>query len=282
MKIQLLSDLHLEHFRDGNAQVDSLAIHPEADVIVLAGDIHNGRDSLSAAQRVAQRAAKPVVWVPGNHEAYGQDLPTLLDSYRSAQVDGVHVMLDSSTVIDGVRFAGGLLWTDFAIYAGSRRLPTANDAMSGVSRALNDFRLIRNGNRLFTVEDSLEAHTATRSFLESVAEEGFAGPTVIVTHHGPHPGSVHRRYAPDSRMLASSHRLPHENDDWRMTPGFVSNLEPLVKRFDSWLHGHVHNSFDFRVGKCRVVANPRGYPRNAGLTLDFENPEFEPMKLIEV
>jgi predicted phosphodiesterase len=282
MKIQLLSDLHIEHFRHGNAQVDSLAIHTEADVIVLAGDIHKGMDSLSAAQRVAQRAAKPVVWVPGNHEFYGKDLPEVLNAYRATPVDGVHVLLDTTTVIGGVRFAGGLLWTDFAIYEGSRRLPTAKDAMHRVSRALNDFNYIRSGKELFTVEESLDAHVATRTFLEGVAAQEFDGPTVIVTHHGPHPGSVHRRYAPDSRMLASSHRLPYENDDWLMTPGFVSNLEPLVERFDAWLHGHVHNSFDYRVGKCRVVANPRGYPRNGGITLDFENPEFEPLKLIEV
>ena len=38
-------------------------------------------------------------------------------------------------------------------------------------------------------------------------------------------------------------------------------LEPLIKAHqpDLWIHGHTHTSFDYRVGRCRVLCNPRGY-----------------------
>ena len=54
----------------------------------------------------------------------------------------------------------------------------------------------------------------------------------------------------------------------------MSDLTPLVQKADLWLHGHVHDSFDYSdVGWCRVVANPAGYVKNLG---GARNPsEFE-------
>jgi len=40
----------------------------------------------------------------------------------------------------------------------------------------------------------------------------------------------------------------------------------------------VHDSFDYRVGKTRVVANPRGYAKG-GVT---ENRYFDPRLILEV
>jgi Icc-related predicted phosphoesterase len=97
----------------------------------------------------------------------------------------------------------------------------------------------------------------------------FEGKTMVITHHGPHPKSVHPRYSGDPLNAA-----------------FVSDLTPLVEQADLWIHGHVHDSFDYTVGKCRVVANPRGYARNR-LYADgpeqivWENPAFDPALVIE-
>lgn len=84
-----------------------------------------------------------------------------------------------------------------------------------------------------------------------------------MTHHGPHRNSVHPRYEDDPLNAA-----------------FVSDLTNLMSGVDLWVHGHVHDSFDYMVGTCRVVANPRGYARQAGLNaqtardLTYENPNF--------
>jgi hypothetical protein len=91
-----------------------------------------------------------------------------------------------------------------------------------------------------------------------------------VTHHGPHRNSVHPRYAGDLLNAA-----------------FVSNLTPLVEQADLWIHGHVHDSFDYIVGRCRVVANPRGYARNrlyaeSPEQVEWENPGFDPTLVLEV
>ena len=64
MRLRVLSDLHLEHHDEGR-----VLPHVEADVIILAGDIHAGTQGLHWA--AAQFANTPVLYVPGNHEFYG-------------------------------------------------------------------------------------------------------------------------------------------------------------------------------------------------------------------
>ena len=39
-----------------------------------------------------------------------------------------------------------------------------------------------------------------------------------------------------------------------------------------WIHGHIHESFDYKIGKTRVVCNPRGYAsieENKGFRPDY-------------
>lgn len=46
-----------------------------------------------------------------------------------------------------------------------------------------------------------------------------------------------------------------------MKIALLSDLEPQIRRWQPalWLHGHVHDSFDYYIGNTRIVANPRGY-----------------------
>jgi hypothetical protein len=72
-----------------------------------------------------------------------------------------------------------------------------------------------------------------------------------------------------------------------LNAAFVSDLTPLVEQADRWIHGHIHDSFDYRVGKCRVVANPRGYALNrlsaeSPEQIEWENPAFDPWLVVEV
>ena len=60
-----------------------------------------------------------------------------------------------------------------------------------------------------------------------------------------------------------------------------------MEKADIWIHGHVHDSFDYQVGKCRVLANPGSYATTIGKVkspeqLDYENPLFDPAKTIQI
>jgi Icc-related predicted phosphoesterase len=126
---------------------------------------------------------------------------------------------------------------------------------------MTDFSIIQNGGQRFTPEDAIQLHMASREWLVAILAEPFDGKTVIVTHHAPSSQSVHPRYARDL-----------------LTPAFASNLENLMgcDRAALWVHGHMHDPFDYEIYGTRVVCNPRGYAPNS-LT-----PEFRPEWVVEV
>ena len=117
--------------------------------------------------------------------------------------------------------------------------------MDDAERQLNDHRLIRTQDGLFTASMALVEHQHSRRWLERELGKPFGGKTVLITHHGPHPLSVHPRYAGDPANAA-----------------FVTDLSALLSDAKLWLHGHVHDSFDYMVGGCRVMTNPLGYAHN--------------------
>lgn len=282
MKFQLFSDLHMEFFRRAPA-LGAVSVHPEADAVVLAGDIDSGEDAFRFAYALGQKFGKPVIFVPGNHEIYNHDYFELEKKYRASARDGVHVLLDDTVVINGVRFIGGTLWTDFRLYEGSVRMPLRTEAFDVGRRNLADFRMIREGDAIFTPERSAERHANTLAYIERLLAEPFDGPTVVVTHHSPHEKSIHPRYSADQRVLNSPYRLPNENPTWPVNVCFASRLARVVSKANVWCHGHVHDSFDYPEGDCRVIANPRGYPkRNNNGDVVFENPAYEPLMLIQV
>ena len=121
-------------------------------------------------------------------------------------------------------------------------------------------RLERRRTRHLTAEDTLAMHWQQRSWLRRTLASSFDGPTVVITHHAPGWGSVAPRYLDDALTPALVSELPGE---------FFDAPDALVL----WIHGQTHNSADFQQGRCRVVANPRGYlMRNGG----FENENFDP------
>src|SRR3989442_5778678 len=108
MKLLVLSDLHLEF---AAFELDRTAAEA-ADVVVLAGYIHQGTEGIGWARQTFPD--KPIVYVAGNHEFYGHHWTRLLDELRlQAGAHGVHFLENESITVQGIRFLGCSLWTDF-------------------------------------------------------------------------------------------------------------------------------------------------------------------------
>ena len=197
-----------------------------------------------------------MIYVPGNHEFYHHDI-ALIDELKSEAPDNIHVMDDDQVIINGVRFLGSILWTDFALFGEADKF----FAMQTARQRMTDFSIIQNHGHRFTPEDAIRLHTASRDWLAAMLAEPFGGKTVVVTHHAPSSQSVHPRYARDL-----------------LTPAFASNLENLMDgdRAALWVHGHRHEFFDYEIYGTRVVCNPRGYAREA------LNPDFRSDWVIEI
>jgi hypothetical protein len=118
MKLFIASDLHGEirpHGYDVPEGVDF-------DVAVFAGDIGYGPAAVDWLLGQKALRNKPVMFVAGNHEYYGSLVEDQSLLIRSATYGTNVTFLDGDvvSVIDGVRFLGCTLWTDFMFMSRSQ------------------------------------------------------------------------------------------------------------------------------------------------------------------
>ena len=275
MKLHVISDVHLE-FQQWRRAWDVTTI--DCDVHILAGDIGVGFQGLEFALK---RFTKPVIYVCGNHELYGQR--SVQEWWHKARAklvgSSVHLLENESVVIGNVRFLGCTLWTDFALFGDERQESIGRLA----EREMSDFANIfltrrgpinfyadpyafgftrrRSGDRL-TWRHVAARHRQSRDFLETELQK--VGPwskTVVVTHHAP-----------------SVNGIEQESSD-ELDAAYASHLDALVARADLWVHGHVHRAREY-AGTLggRVVQNARGYADSgSGMARGFQwNKVIEP------
>ncbi|NEI50531.1 hypothetical protein GR217_22870 [Rhizobium leguminosarum] len=255
MRAWVFSDLHLEMGASANLEV------PKADICICAGDIADG-GVVASVRFLGELVAPfmPVVFVPGNHEYYRA---SFIEGIRAGveearKYDGVFLLDREAISINDVHIIGATLWTDFALF-GNPRL-----AMLAADGALNDYRKIKLSKqpyRRFTTHFAMAEHFKARECIDTCLSASIDFPTIVVTHHAPSILSVSREYIDDP-----------------LTPSFASNLERMVLRHQPrlWVHGHLHNSSDYRIGSTRVICNPRGLPGESS------SKTFNPKLVVEV
>lgn len=230
MKIWTGSDLHVEFEEHKDLSID----YGDADVAVLAGDIGAGVGGIEWAASVFDI---PVIYVAGNHEYYYQQLHEHTENMREcAKSLGIHYLECNSVEIQGVRFSGCTLWTDYAVNE------DVDEAMAFAKGVMADHRLIKNLNRGFMPSDAAYIHRCSVEWLEKEAR----GSRVVVTHH-----------CPSLTGLGSRH------DRNEFTPAFISDLDELMSRLNPelWIFGHTHDSVDVvHASGTRLVSNQLGYP----------------------
>ena len=266
VNIQLFSDLHLE----SNPHFKAIPL-PGADLLVLAGDIGSYQsgsllsslaiDDFGLARfsplPVALGGAgwpTPVLFVPGNHEYDGLDFEEAGARLRETCARLGLIWLERETVVlQGVRFAGCTLWTDFdaltanpADAAGitlAAQLKAREKAFRAANFYLKKNHALRAGLPMLAEEVRAEG-LKSQDWLRQALAVPFDGPTVVVTHFAPSLLSADPRYG--------------------ITPGtagFCNALDELLPLATLWLHGHLHCPNDYVKHGCRVVANPLGYAR---------------------
>ena len=250
MKIQLLSDLHNEFLRSGK-QVDgylwsgSIPL-TDADIIILAGDIDTGSHGAEWAISESERLGKTILYVLGNHEFYRHEYFSVKENIAKLCTGTNVAYLDSDVfIVDGVRFLGSTLWTD---YKADVRVPQ-DLAMFYIDNNLTDHRVVKfnsdDADDRFKPEHALTLHEKELSWLRQQLEADFDGKTMVITHHGPHALCQHPAF-PMSEMSGAFH----------------SDLESLIEAYeiDVWAFGHTHANLDAVIYGTRIVSNQAGYP----------------------
>ena len=262
MKLQLLSDLHLEAQPDFQARPA-----PDADILVLAGDI-GSYQSGSKLQDPDFGLARfsplhgwpvPVYFVPGNHEYDALDFDQAHARLRQTCARLGITWLDREivrlpyTACDGsaLRLVGTTLWTDFDALAPQESMPDGRalvDTLKARDKAFRaaDFHLKKTGTLRhglpFLSQAVRDEGLQCQAWLRGALSHPFEGKTIVVTHFAPSLHSADPRYG----------RVPG-------TAGFCNALDDLLAHAALWLHGHLHTPQNYVHQGCRVVANPLGY-----------------------
>lgn len=254
---RVLSDLHLD------ASPMSPLASLGAEVALVAGDVRNGRPDDLISELDALLPEPLILFVPGNHEGYGMlDWSSMVEQLRSASSGSrVHVLHRDTFQLGDVAFIGATLWTDFALFGEEHRPFVAGLCQSSIA----DYRRIGVDGYQLRASQSSRWHHEERAFIgTALARSASSRARVVITHHAPSRQSVSPRF-PGSSLSAS----------------FVSDLpSDEISRANFWIHGHLHDSFDYPLGSCRVLCNPRGYSDTADASP--ENPAFNSSLLIRI
>ena len=254
MKIAVCSDLHVE-FGD----IDIIN-YDNVDLLVLAGDIcvmkhlNTNAPYGDIARNFFKRVSLQfphVIYVMGNHEHYSGDFAKSEQWFRdyceNNDIHNIHLLNKDTFRLGGYEFIGGTLWTDF----------NDMDAMTmyNAERAMNDYKGVKNTEDKvswkFLPKHALRDHCNMRGYLQTCMDNykearRTDNKVIVVTHHAPSKNSIHEQYA----------------NDVLMNGNFYTDMDQFI--FDNpqiqlWIHGHMHNEFDYGIGGTRVICNPRGY-----------------------
>ena len=244
---------------------------------MLAGDIcvmnhlHKDTSYGNIARNFFKRVSgefPKVLYVMGNHEHYGGDFAKSKKQFHEFcyhhSIENITLLDKESVEIDGYQFIGGTLWTDF------------NDmdtlTMFNAERAMMDYQGVKNTDDKvswkFLPKHALRDHCEMRGYLQTCMDNykdanRQDNKIVVVTHHAPSKQSIHEKYANDELMNGN----------------FASDLNNFIEenpQIQLWVHGHMHDEFDYDVFATRVVCNPRGYINHEERANNFQ------LKIVEL
>jgi hypothetical protein len=285
MRLGIVSDIHPEFYAgEPNGGWADLPSFDDVDVLAICGDF--GVPLTKGLRWVGDNFAHVpnVIVIAGNHEFYkgepgsGDENAFMQEQLArgremAAGMPNVHFLDNDVLVLEahpGIRFLGATTWSDLSIrpdYLSRKQVMSLSqrgfaDERERYKQMLphRDFREIRygagNSKHRFTPAQMLALHEESRAFFERALSESFAGETICLSHMGPAPS-----------VADGDHSWLYGWSD--MLPLLDGPNAPSL-----WCHGHVHSNFDYSIGRCRVLCNPRAYPS--------ENPNFNPRLTVEI
>ena len=153
-------------------------------------------------------------------------------------LENEYVKIDNKVVF------GGTMYSDFNLY----KNPTLYSKYA--ETGMNDFRYVmteeKNSFRVITPQDYINKFNIFIDKLKETLQETTED-VIVVTHFAPSEKSISEKY----------------NGKWKsLNPAYASNLIDFIKsnpRIKLWVHGHMHDNFNYKIGKCKVVCHPYGY-----------------------
>ncbi len=248
MKIQLLSDIHMEMHKDqGYSFIDSL--NPDdVDILVMAGDIMYLKFFDNAKNKIEKLLAKykKIIYVLGNHDFYTSSVHTIervVERLRKTfSADRLLIFIEPAKVnIDGYNFICGPMWFPF------------DENNKYFADLMNDKHYIQGFFPKWVYDQNqLFEHLVNGSLMQN---------DIVVTHYLPSHTCVHPYYK-----------------NSQLNRFFVNPMDKLIleRKPKLWLFGHTHEPVDIKIGDTRLICNPFGYPR------EVKNGRFNEKLVIDI
>ncbi|MBN1340523.1 MAG: metallophosphoesterase [Bacteroidales bacterium] len=240
MKIQIISDLHLE-FPENREWLKSNPLIPVADILLMAGDIICDKYKKKARFFYDQitKDFSFIISTMGNHEFYKGIIDYAYPMYKSRIAENFIRLNNLSHVIEDVKYIVSVLWS---------WVPEEKKEI--ISCYMNDYRLISHQNMdgekyPLSVEDTNRYHRLSVQFIKEELAKPFNGKTVVMTHHLPGYDCI-----PDSMK-------GHE-----LNSAYASDLSELIlsnPQIKYWICGHSHDFNITKIGETLIIRNPLGY-----------------------
>ena len=242
MKLLYCSDLHLE-FPDNKEYILDNPIQPEADILILAGDIvpFEIMDKHQDFFNYISRHFETTFWIPGNHEYYYHRVDSSATLNTNIR-ENIFLVNNCVKEIPGVNLIFSTLWSNIS-----------QAKHFSIQNALSDFKVIKYNDRLFNVDDYNLLHQESKEFLQKALAVKSENKTIVVTHHAP-----------------TFINYPEKYKNSNINEAFATNLTSLIEdsNIDYWIYGHHHSNVgDFQIGNTKLITNQLGYVKyneNAG------------------
>jgi predicted phosphodiesterase len=225
-QLQVCSDVHLD-YGDISPSEFSKVVDPQAEILVLAGDIGNPFTEIyEQFIRYCSENFKCVLYVAGNHEYYKHKNAIAQTNYQINNVlhrfSNVHFLNNKIFEYEGITFVGTTLWSHIGDEMGPAKLYYMNDfrSITGFSPVVSNYLFKSNLSFITSALDKYEN-------------------CIVITHHGPSMKCISSEYLGD-----------------KLNCCFATDLEYLFEHphIRGWIYGHTHhNVVDMNMGKHRFL-----------------------------
>jgi Icc-related predicted phosphoesterase len=251
---------------------------PGGDVLILAGDICEAKELSKEFHSTKALDRKPgafpcydffhyevpkykkVFYVMGNHEHYRGRFDKTKALLESMMPPNVTILENEVVEYEGVMFMGATLWTNL----------NNGDSLTmyHIKNMMNDYKVIQFHDTVKNVyhklppEVTFKTHVHSMQYFREMLSIHRDKPFVVITHHAP-------------SFMSTPARFKHEHT---MNGGYASDLSEDIldnENIRVWVHGHMHDPVDYKIGETRVLSNPRGY-------VPYEGDDFLPGFYFEV
>jgi predicted phosphodiesterase len=251
MKIQIVSDLHLEFSGD---KITGL-IKPVGDILCLLGDIcacGNPQDFgiyVNFMRHIAPKF-KIVLHIPGNHEYYTTGVPRS-DISKNHTISAIDKKLKKfAGTIKNLYYLNNSI---FRVMVEKKKYMFIGSALwtyvqpqdkKEIQSGMNDYSSIYTGTttpQKFTVDSMISIHKKSVKFIKSAIKSAEKGEIIILlTHHKPvRDEDINKR---------------------KLSQAYESHLPEIIcPPLALAAHGHTHRPYDKIVNGVRIFSNPKGY-----------------------